>query len=436
MDHALLSPPPRKIPFLLIACAAAGLFAESAFAQPLNITLVRSNYNGYGVSCFGGTNGSIEAIVTGGTAPYTYLWSNQDTTAAISGLAAGYYRVTVSDADSTSRYAEITLSQPMALIVGLTPYTWPNGYNVSCHQCYKGSIQTSVQYGVPPYTYLWQDAITTQHRTAIGAGNYQLVVTDHNGCQNQPGALFLSEPADNNWDKGGNAGTDPEVDYLGTSDPTDFVLKSNGTELVRLLAGGGIKLGLPSGILGLDDDGELRAFLTKPWCWPAGDTTVAPWYTCGNVIDNPNGIYFIGTVNNAPLPLRTNNQQRMVITSEGRVGIGTNPPAGAVDGYRLFVEDGIATRDVLVKLGEWPDHVFGEYYHLMPIKDLRAFLKRHRHLPGIPSAVEVEAKGGVEVGDLQRRMLEVIEQQALYILQLEEKYQGLEQRIITLEASK
>ncbi|MCW5900256.1 MAG: SprB repeat-containing protein [Flavobacteriales bacterium] len=49
-----------------------GIFADSAIAQPLNITLVRSNYNGYGVSCFGGTNGSIEAIVTGGTAPISW----------------------------------------------------------------------------------------------------------------------------------------------------------------------------------------------------------------------------------------------------------------------------------------------------------------------------------------------------------------------------
>ncbi|MCO5275091.1 MAG: hypothetical protein M9900_09245 [Flavobacteriales bacterium] len=57
------------------------------------------------------------------------------------------------------------------------------------------------------------------------------------------------------------------------------------------------------------------------------------------------------------------------------------------------------------------------------------------HLPGIPSAAELHAKQGVEVGDLQTRMLKVMEEQALYILQLEEKQAGLEQRIQALEAS-
>jgi hypothetical protein len=100
------------------------------------------------------------------------------------------------------------------------------------------------------------------------------------------------------------------------------------------------------------------------------------------------------------------------------------------------VEGGIATRDIKVKTGLWPDFVFDTGYDLMPLSELRAFVQRNRHLPGIPSASEVDADGGVEVGDLQRRMLETIEQQALYILQLEERLQQLEQRMTTLQTSK
>ncbi|HQX00345.1 MAG TPA: hypothetical protein PLS30_15490, partial [Flavobacteriales bacterium] len=55
------------------------------------------------------------------------------------------------------------------------------------------------------------------------------------------------------------------------------------------------------------------------------------------------------------------------------------------------------------------------------------------HLPGIPSAKELEAKDGVDVGEMQRRMLQVVEEQALYILELEEKYGELEKRLVTLE---
>lgn len=73
---------------------------------------------------------------------------------------------------------------------------------------------------------------------------------------------------------------------------------------------------------------------------------------------------------------------------------------------------------------------------LMALNELRAFLRKHKHLPGIPSTAEPQAKQGVEVGDMQTRMLKVMEEQALYILQLEEKLHGVEQRLNAMEASK
>lgn len=122
-------------------------------------------------------------------------------------------------------------------------------------------------------------------------------------------------------------------------------------------------------------------------------------------------------MNSVDFILMTNATERVRIDKLGKVGIGVDP-AGQIEGYRLYVEDGIATRDVLVKLGDWPDYVFKEGYHLMPLDELKAFLAKENHLPGIPSAAEVAEKGGVEVGALQRKMLETLEQQALYILQL------------------
>jgi len=58
---------------------------------------------------------------------------------------------------------------------------------------------------------------------------------------------------------------------------------------------------------------------------------------------------------------------------------------------------------------------------------MRDYINLHKHLPGIPSAAELEEKGGVEVGDMQARILQVVEEQALYILQLEERLRALEQ---------
>ena len=125
----------------------------------------------------------------------------------------------------------------------------------------------------------------------------------------------------------------------------------------------------------------------------------------------------------------------MQIDAHGKVGIGTIPPTGPVDGYRLFVENGISTRDVLVKLGTWPDYVFADGYRLMPLSELRDFLERHRHLPGIPSAATLAEQGGVALGDMQRNLVRTVEEQALYILELEERLGRLEQRLGALEAS-
>ena len=90
----------------------------------------------------------------------------------------------------------------------------------------------------------------------------------------------------------------------------------------------------------------------------------------------------------------------------------------------------------MVKLGPWPDFVFNETYELRSFDAQKDYLNTHRHLPGIPSAAELEAQGGVEVGDMQRRLLQVVEEQHLYILQLHERLSAAEQRLQVLEASK
>jgi hypothetical protein len=124
------------------------------------------------------------------------------------------------------------------------------------------------------------------------------------------------------------------------------------------------------------------------------------------------------------------------VHANGKVGVGTVPPAGPIDKYRLFVQDGIVTRDVLVKAGPWPDYVFSDGFDLLSLDGLRAFLAANRHLPGIPSAEDVECNQGVEIGDLQARMLKVMEEQALYILQLEERLQRMEATMKTLQGTK
>jgi hypothetical protein len=432
---------------LLLASAGIGPGLASG---PIVITLQTSNFNGYQISCFGKKNGTIAATVSGGVTPYTYSWTTGATTANISQLASGYYKLTVMDADSTVVEADVTLNEPAALIVIADPYIYPDSFNISCTDCYNGSIDVSVAQGVPPYSYLWNDSTTTtQDRSGLGAKKYFVVVRDANNCWVKSETVMLTQPERTVWSMGGNTGTDPAQQYIGTADNKDVVMKGNGQERLRLKANGDIGLfgnDTTVGILYRDQYGNLKrgggaGFLTaiSDTQDPCTDSYFSPiWLTTGNDFSQvcPDQPAKLGTLSNKPVTFITNGIERMRMSTNGKIGIGTSPPNSAVGDYLLFVEKGIVCRDVLVKLGDWPDFVFQPNYALMPMDELRDFLKKNSHLPNMPSAAEMEAKGGLEVGETQRRMMKTIEEQALYILQLEEKYTALEQRMEVLEASK
>ncbi len=444
------NPLSMRVPSLIRAAASvlvAALAPCSVLAQALSATLTASDYNGYHISCFGKQDGSITAAGTGGTPPYSYEWTTGDMVATISGLDVGYYRVAVKDATGEVVEVDITLVQPTLMKVEAHPHVYPNGYNISLYNVYNGSIDVVVAHGVAPYSYTWSDGATTQDRTGLGDGTYEVTVADANGCESINTSVYLTQPERSDWTMSGNTGSTPGTHYIGTADAKDVVFKSNGVERLRLKSNGDISLlgNFPGeGPLFRMEDGTLRgggALVDYPELPPNRCRTLASfpyWETRGNAFsqlcvgEDP----VLGTLNNMPLKIVTNGVQQIHVAVSGRVGIGTVPPVGTVTGYRLFVEDGIATRDVLVKLGAWPDYVFKDDYHLLSLTELKDYLHTNQHLPGIPSAAEVADKGGVEVGDLQRRMLETIEQQALYILQLEERMKGMEQRMVTLEASK
>lgn len=427
-----------RIPLTAFVCCTG----IAASAQALNGTFVVSNYNGFNIACKGGANGSIDLTPSGGTPPYTYEWSNNATTQDLTGLVAGYYKVKIRDAANNFKDVQTTLTEPTALTATATLFEYGNGYNVSLFNAFNGSITVTRTGGKTPYTQLWSDGNTQQNRSGVGADNYSFTITDLNGCTLTSPTYQLTQPDRADWTMGGNAGTNPATQYIGTSDNKDVVFKTNATEQLRLGSNGDVRVSSLSADSGYrlvvaDSLGILK--LIGPYNqwnnWQLGFASGCPgggpWMTCGNDVGTDQ---FLGSLNNLPLVFKTFGEQRMMIDTEGKVGIGTIPPNGAVDQYRLFVEDGIATRDVLVKVGAWPDYVFDARYELMPLDKLRAYLSLNKHLPGIPNAADVEKKNGVEVGDLQARMLKVIEEQALYILQLEDRLKAMDMRVGHLES--
>lgn len=131
------------------------------------------------VACNGDKTGSATVAVTGGTKPYTYLWSCSpaQTTATATGLAAGNYTVTVKDATGASKNNIAVITQPNALAAVTTPV------NASSCTVSDGSISTTISGGTSPYTYLWSNNKTTANITGLSQGTYTLTVTDANSCK-------------------------------------------------------------------------------------------------------------------------------------------------------------------------------------------------------------------------------------------------------------
>ena len=118
----------------------------------------------------------------------------------------------------------------------------------------------------------------------------------------------------------------------------------------------------------------------------------------------------------------------------GNVMIGTGSPAL---GYSLSVNGKIISEEVRVALSgtsNWPDYVFENDYRLMPLSQLEKFISQQKHLPDIPSASQVK-KEGFDVGDMNRRLLEKIEELTLYIIGQDKKLNSLQEQVQLMQSS-
>jgi gliding motility-associated-like protein len=127
--------------------------------------------------CYNDTNGSIALNVEGGTMPYTYLWNTSAITATISNLKAGNYSVEITDALGCTLNRNYVITDPQPLLISLL-----NLKDVVCRLDSNGAIDVSISGGTPPYNYNWSNGATTDAIKKLTFGNYQLNVTDNNGC--------------------------------------------------------------------------------------------------------------------------------------------------------------------------------------------------------------------------------------------------------------
>jgi hypothetical protein len=122
----------------------------------------------------------------------------------------------------------------------------------------------------------------------------------------------------------------------------------------------------------------------------------------------------------------------MIIKDNGDVGIGTLDTKG----FKLAIGGNTVAESVTVKLkADWPDYVFSEKYQLPTLKETEAYININKHLSGIPSKDEV-AKGGINLGELNAKLLQKIEELTLHMIALEKKNEQQQKQINDLESKK
>ena len=146
-------------------------------AQP-EATLAGAITSQANVNCNGSASGSFIVEGSGGTAPYVYSFDGGQfqSSGSFTGLVADSYTVTVRDASMCTKDVTVVITQPDELTFTHTeePVTCPDDKN--------GSITLTISGGTEPYTTRWYDGILTRDRNSLGAGTYNVIVTDLNGC--------------------------------------------------------------------------------------------------------------------------------------------------------------------------------------------------------------------------------------------------------------
>lgn len=168
---------------------------NTTITEPAILTLAVSKVN---ATCGGLCNGSITATVSGGTIPYTYVWSNGTTvtspltTNTISGLCAGSYTITVNDANGcTQTISPITITEPLVLTASAA------GVNTSCFGMCNGTGTLTITGGTPIYNIVWAPVPPVGQGTinisGLCPGTYTANITDANLCTTSA-SVTITEP--------------------------------------------------------------------------------------------------------------------------------------------------------------------------------------------------------------------------------------------------
>ncbi len=185
-----------------ITVNGASVFGASNPAFTIGSTAVAASFTAQtNVLCHGESTGSLTVTATGGTTPYSYVWTGGgSSTQTNSGLTAGTYTVTVTDANGTSQTASETITQPTAALVASASVS----NALDCFGDSDGEVTASQTGGTSGYSYSWNTGPTSASINGLTATTYSVTITDANSCTDstsvqltQPVALVASASVSN-----------------------------------------------------------------------------------------------------------------------------------------------------------------------------------------------------------------------------------------------
>lgn len=217
----------------------------------------------------------------------------------------------------------------------------------------------------------------------------------------------------------------------GNSNSLGFLSKGqNSTPVLAMTQGGNVGIGLanPSDKLAVDGaisayGNEQRQVLTYlPANYIEGDIVSGSsykWYS---------DVWTVGNIRSGTMPtggfgISLNNNMNFKILPNGDVGIGTTTPK-----EKLSVNGKIRAKEIKVETANWPDYVFEEGYQNQSLAEIEQFIKQNKHLPGVPTAKQVEQEG-VELGEMNKVLLKKIEELTLLLIDQNKKNQEQDELI-------
>lgn len=334
-------------------CTSAGNVVLAAPAPiQLNISNVQST------SCHESNDGKVTLNISGGLGDFSVVWKNGNFSFSPQDLSPGYNAVRIYEQGKALLDTGVIIPSPNPIesTFSLSQYS---GFNVSCADCFNGSIITTVIGGTAPYTYQWNDAnnSTTANLSNLNGGDYTLAVTDAFGCITK-NSVRLSMPVAKDWSRSGNATIDPSQ-FIGSTDQSPVIFKANNEEVLELkmdTMNVHAKLRIMNidtttaftdnnKVVGIDANGNIRAF-DREEVFQAQLNPI-PGYSCDGCGCSPKLSWGapMSMVNGVTTPMNT--MDIVKCPAEGNVGIGISIPEAnskldifgeiAISGKRLNV---------------------------------------------------------------------------------------------------